>query len=113
MFDELTFNMTSGRPEQMGDSETAPVSDEATVEVPGEAVANHDGEVVPADEPDVVPEAVEAAVPGNARPVRLRKPMVRYGIDEVYVADDNAIHEARCAVKMTEPRTNAEALRSP
>ena len=99
-FDELTFNMTSGRSEQMGNSETAPVSDEAAVEIPGQAVANHDGDVVPAVEPDVVPEAVEAAVPGNARPVRFRKPMVRYSIDEVYVADDSAIHEARCAVEM-------------
>ena len=48
-FDELTFNMTSGRPEQMDDSETAPVSDEVAVVIPGQAVANHDRDVVPAD----------------------------------------------------------------
>ena len=35
-FDELTFNMTSGRSEQMDGSETAPVSDEAAVVIPGQ-----------------------------------------------------------------------------
>ena len=110
-FDELTFDMTSGRSEQMGNSETA--SDEAAVEISGQAVAGQNGDVIPAAEPDVVPEAVDAAVPDNTRPVRFRKPMVRYGIDEVYVAKDGAMHEARCAVEMTEPKTMAEALRSP
>ena len=110
-FDELTFDMTSGRSKQMGNSETA--SDEAAVESSGQAATGQNDDVVPAAEPNVVPEAVEAAVPDNTRPVRFRKPMVRYGIDEVYMADDDAMHEARCAVEMTEPKTMAEALRSP
>ena len=86
-----------------------------------------DSTEVPAEEPAGVPARLRVtpemvAVPNvpqpepaavHSRPTRIKKPIVRYGVDEQLNVAEEVIASALCAAELEEPKTLKEARRRP